>query len=78
MVDMAQKGRHSRDFADAHGHPGRRQHEGNKRLAAYVKAEKQIAAEKKCQLVDLHGMFLKALKKKPAGQDKWLTATAFT
>jgi lysophospholipase L1-like esterase len=48
--------------------------EGNKRLAAYVKAEKQIAAEKKCQLVDLHGMFLKALKKKPAGQDKWLTA----
>ena len=40
--------------------------EGNKRLAAYVEAEKQIAAEKKCQLVDLHGMFLTALKQKPA------------
>ena len=48
--------------------------EGNKRLAAYVKAEKQIAAEKKCQIVDLHGMFLKALKKKPAGPANWLTS----
>ena len=47
--------------------------EGNKRLAAYVEAEKQIAAEKKCQLVDLHGMFLTALKQKPAGQVTWLT-----
>jgi acyl-CoA thioesterase-1 len=48
--------------------------EGNKRLAAYVKAEKQIAAEKKCQLVDLQGMFLKALTKKPAGKGNWLTS----
>jgi lysophospholipase L1-like esterase len=40
--------------------------EGNKRLAAYVAAEKEIAAQKKCQLVDLHRMFLDALKKKPA------------
>ena len=48
--------------------------EGNKRLAAYVKAERQIAAEKQCQMVDLHGMFLKALKKKPAGEKKWLTS----
>ena len=47
--------------------------EGNKRLALYVAAEKEIAAEKKCQLVDLHGMFLTALKKKPAGQGNWLT-----
>jgi acyl-CoA thioesterase I len=47
--------------------------EANKRLAAYVKAEKQIAAEKKCQIVDLRGMFLKALKKKPAGEKNWLT-----
>ena len=48
--------------------------EGNKRLVYYVEAEKQIAAEKKCQLVDLHGMFLAALAKKPA-QEKgnWLT-----
>ena len=29
----------------------------------YVKAEKQVAAEKKCQLVDLRGMFLAALKR---------------
>jgi acyl-CoA thioesterase I len=48
--------------------------EGNKRLAMYVDAEKQIAAEKKCQLVDLHGMFLTALKQKPADQAKWLTS----
>ena len=47
--------------------------EGNKRLAMYVEAEKQIAAEKKCQFVDLHGMFLTALKQKPAGQTHWLT-----
>lgn len=40
--------------------------EGNQRLMAYVKAEKAIAAEKHCQLVDLHGMFLTALKRKPA------------
>jgi lysophospholipase L1-like esterase len=49
--------------------------EGNQRLTMYVAAEKKIAAEKKCQLVDLHGMFLTALKKKPAGQKgNWLTS----
>jgi lysophospholipase L1-like esterase len=42
--------------------------EGNKRLLLYVEAEKQIAAEKKCQFVDLHGMFLAAIKKKPANE----------
>lgn len=47
--------------------------EGNKRLVLYVAAEKDIAAEKKCQLVDLHGMFLAALKKKPGGHGNWLT-----
>lgn len=47
--------------------------EGNRRAAAYVEAEKQIAAEKKCQLVDLHGMFLTALKQKPADKKTWLT-----
>jgi lysophospholipase L1-like esterase len=48
--------------------------EGNKRLVMYVEAEKQIAAEKKCQLVDLHAMFLAALKQKPADQKgNWLT-----
>jgi lysophospholipase L1-like esterase len=48
--------------------------EGNKRLVAYVKAEREIAAEKKCQIVDLRGMFLKALKKKPAAEKTWLTS----
>ena len=49
--------------------------EGNKRLMQYVEAEKQIAAEKKCQFVDLHGMFLKALKQKPANKKgNWLTS----
>lgn len=42
--------------------------EGNKRLVMYVEAEKQIAAEKKCGLVDLHAMFLAALKHRPEGQ----------
>jgi lysophospholipase L1-like esterase len=49
--------------------------EGNKRLTMYVDAEKEIAKEKKCQLVDLHGYFLTALEKKPAGvKGNWLTA----
>jgi len=48
--------------------------EGNKRLTMYVEAEKRIAAEKKCQLVDLHAIFLAALKQKPADQKgNWLT-----
>jgi lysophospholipase L1-like esterase len=48
--------------------------EGNKRLAAYVAAERKIADEKKCQFVNLHQMFLTVLAKKPAGEgDKWLT-----
>jgi acyl-CoA thioesterase I len=47
--------------------------EGNRRLAQYVEAEKQIAAEKHCQLVDLHKMFLTALKPKPADAPNGLT-----
>jgi acyl-CoA thioesterase-1 len=49
--------------------------EGNKRLPKYVEAMGQVAAEKKCQFVDLHNMFLEALKKKPAdaGKGNWLT-----
>ena len=47
--------------------------EGNQRLVMYVEAERQIAAEKKCGLADLHGMFLTALQKKPADKQKWLT-----
>jgi acyl-CoA thioesterase-1 len=49
--------------------------EGNKRLAAYVDAMKSIAKAKKCGLADLHGMFLAALKHKPADvQGNWLTS----
>jgi acyl-CoA thioesterase I len=50
--------------------------EGNKRLVMYVEAEKQIAAEKKCQVVDLHGMFRTALAQKPKQNPatNWLTA----
>ena len=48
--------------------------EGNRRLSMYVEAQKQIAGEKKCQLLDLHQMFLDALEKKPAdGGPTWLT-----
>ena len=48
--------------------------QGNQRLIQYVDAEKQVAAEKKCQFVDLHGMFLAALKHKPASEKgNWLT-----
>ena len=35
--------------------------EGNKRLVMYVDAMKQIAAEKKCAVADLHDLFLKAM-----------------
>jgi lysophospholipase L1-like esterase len=41
-------------------------HEGNARLKAYIEAEKKIAAEKKCGLADLHGLFLAVVAKKPA------------
>ena len=48
--------------------------EGNQRLVKYVDAMKAIAQAKKCGLADLHGMFLEALKHKPAGvQGNWLT-----
>lgn len=48
--------------------------EGNVRLAMYVKAQKDVAARTKCQLVDLHQMFLDAMKKKPADvKGNWLT-----
>lgn len=40
--------------------------EGNKRLAMYVDAMKQIAAEKKCSLANLYDIFMQAVAKKPA------------
>jgi lysophospholipase L1-like esterase len=47
--------------------------EANHRLVEYIHAEKQIAAEKHCQFVDLHAMFLAALKRKPAEASRVLT-----
>ena len=46
----------------------------NQRLVVYVDAEKRIAEERKCVLVDLHQMFLDVLTKKPAdARGNWLT-----
>jgi acyl-CoA thioesterase-1 len=48
----------------------------NKRLRIYIEAEKQVARERKCTLVDLHRMFMTAVLKHPADVvDKahWLT-----
>jgi acyl-CoA thioesterase I len=39
--------------------------EGNQRLKLYIEAQKEIAAEKKCQFVNLHQMFLDVLARKP-------------
>ena len=57
------KGRHQ-------GHPGDPTfigedvtREANKRLLPYVEAERQIAAEKKCQLIDMHAIFFTALQR---------------
>lgn len=41
--------------------------EGNKRLAFYVDAMKQIGVETGCTVVDLHAMFLKAVTRKSPG-----------
>ncbi len=50
----------------------------NKRLRIYVEAEKQVAREQNCTMVDLHEMFLTAIAKRPAeGAEKkghWLTS----
>ncbi len=49
----------------------------NHRLRIYVEAEKQIARERKCTLVDLHHMFLTAIARRPSDvRDKeiWLTS----
>lgn len=49
--------------------------EGNTRLKLYVQAMKDIAAAKKCQVADLHQLFLNALKNKPAGESPtWITS----
>ena len=54
-----------------------RERDENKRLRIYVEAEKQIARERKCTLVDLHQMFMTVIAKRPAGvrnKEKWLTS----
>ncbi len=49
--------------------------EGNRRLAKYVAAVKEVAAEKRCGLVDLHGLFLAAINTKSEVLDRgWLTS----
>jgi len=48
--------------------------EGNFRLPLYVAAMRKVAADKHCAFVDLHAMFLEALKHKPASEKgNWLT-----
>jgi lysophospholipase L1-like esterase len=77
MVDMAQKAHIKVILLTPTVIQEDASQEGNKRLARYVEAEKEIAAEKKCTFVDLRQMFLDALAKKPAeakGKDKWLTS----
>ncbi len=49
--------------------------EGNVRLAGYVEAERQIAAERGCLLSDTHALFLEAVKHKPADWKDGLFAT---
>ena len=46
--------------------------DGNQRLPMYVAAMKEIAVENNCLVIDLHGMFLRAIHNKPA--DLKLTA----
>ena len=47
----------------------------NKRLRIYIEAEKQIAREKKCILVDLHAMFLTAIARRPVSLN-WRARTS--
>src|SRR5262249_46139674 len=48
--------------------------EGNRRLSLYVQAEREVSRKASCDIVDLHRMFLDALKLKPAEMtDDWLT-----
>jgi lysophospholipase L1-like esterase len=49
----------------------------NKRLRIYVEAEKQVARERNCTLVDLHHLFLTAIARRPRDLgrgEKWLTS----
>jgi lysophospholipase L1-like esterase len=48
--------------------------EGNRRMAMYVAAEHKIAADEKCEIVDLREMFMKVIAARPPGEtEKWLT-----
>ncbi len=49
----------------------------NARLRIYIEAQKQVAREKKCVLIDLHAMFTDVISKRPgdvADPEKWLTS----
>jgi lysophospholipase L1-like esterase len=51
-------------------------HASNQRLRIYVEAEKQVARERHCTLVDLHAMFMTVVVKRPKGLrdgQTWLT-----
>jgi lysophospholipase L1-like esterase len=61
MVDMAQKGGAKVIIISPTLIQEDPEAEGNKRLQMYIKAEEEIAAEKKCQFVNLHAMFTKVL-----------------
>ncbi|MEM7235843.1 MAG: GDSL-type esterase/lipase family protein, partial [Planctomycetota bacterium] len=48
--------------------------EGNRRLKMYVAAMKEVSVEKGCQIVDLHGAFISALKTRAEVKSRgWLT-----
>ena len=47
---------------------------GNLRLPVYAHAMREIAESKQCQFIDLHAMFLSALRHRPPkSQPRWLT-----
>ena len=76
MVDMAQKGGAKVILLTPTLIKEDPETEGNKRLKLYVAAEKEIAKEKNCTLVDLHQMFLDVHAKHPAEKKgkNWLTS----
>lgn len=49
----------------------------NRRLRIYVEAEKQVARERNCPLVDFHRLFVATIARRPAGAPEgpnWLTS----
>ena len=64
-----------RHSADAHGHPGRSQSRGQQAAGGLREGRKDRSPpRKKCQLVDLHGMFLDGPEAETGRPGKWLTS----